>query len=112
MREKVEAALEKIRQALRADGGDVELVDVKDGTVIGPINIGDESRSDPTLFNAAHSQKPGVVLIEKRVVDAIRRQIADITGADLPSSTTATRERMTERRADRERAAVQNRLNQ
>ncbi len=31
MREKVEAALEKIRPALRADGGDVELVDVKDG---------------------------------------------------------------------------------
>ena len=33
MREKVEAALEKIRPALRADGGDVELVDVKDGVV-------------------------------------------------------------------------------
>ena len=33
MREKVEAALEKVRPALRADGGDVELVDVKDGIV-------------------------------------------------------------------------------
>ena len=33
MREKVEAALERIRPALRADGGNVELVDVKDGTV-------------------------------------------------------------------------------
>ncbi len=31
MKEKVEAALDKIRPALRADGGDVELVDVKDG---------------------------------------------------------------------------------
>jgi Fe-S cluster biogenesis protein NfuA len=31
MREKVEAALDKIRPALHADGGDVELVDVKDG---------------------------------------------------------------------------------
>ncbi len=31
MREKVEAALDKIRPALKADGGDVELVDVKDG---------------------------------------------------------------------------------
>jgi len=31
MKEKVEAALEKIRPALRADGGNVELVDVKDG---------------------------------------------------------------------------------
>ncbi|MDP3879174.1 MAG: NifU family protein [Dehalococcoidales bacterium] len=33
MREKVEAALERIRPALQADGGDVELVDVKDGVV-------------------------------------------------------------------------------
>ncbi len=33
MREKVEAALEKIRPALKADGGGVELVDVKDGVV-------------------------------------------------------------------------------
>ena len=33
MRDKVEAALDKIRPALRADGGDVELVDVKEGVV-------------------------------------------------------------------------------
>jgi Fe-S cluster biogenesis protein NfuA len=33
MREKVAAALEKVRPALQADGGDVELVDVKDGVV-------------------------------------------------------------------------------
>jgi len=33
MREKVEAALQRIRPALRADGGDVVLVDVKDGVV-------------------------------------------------------------------------------
>ena len=33
MREKVEAALKKIRPALQADGGDVELVDVTDGVV-------------------------------------------------------------------------------
>ncbi len=31
MKERVEAALDKIRPALRADGGDVELVDVKEG---------------------------------------------------------------------------------
>lgn len=34
MREKIEAALGKIRPALQADGGDVELVDVKDGTAL------------------------------------------------------------------------------
>jgi Fe-S cluster biogenesis protein NfuA len=33
MRKKVEAALAKIRPALQADGGDVELVDVADGVV-------------------------------------------------------------------------------
>ena len=31
MKERVEAALAKIRPALQADGGDVELVDVTDG---------------------------------------------------------------------------------
>ena len=33
MREKVEQSLARVRPALQADGGDVELVDVKDGVV-------------------------------------------------------------------------------
>ncbi len=33
MKEKVQAVLNKIRPMLQADGGDVELVDVKDGVV-------------------------------------------------------------------------------
>ncbi|HBR23567.1 MAG TPA: hypothetical protein DHD79_04840, partial [Firmicutes bacterium] len=33
MKERVEAALDKIKPALQADGGDVTLVDVKDGVV-------------------------------------------------------------------------------
>lgn len=33
MREEIEKALDKIRPALQADGGDVEFVDVKDGIV-------------------------------------------------------------------------------
>jgi len=33
MRDKVEVTLNKIRPALRADGGDVELVDIKGGVV-------------------------------------------------------------------------------
>jgi Fe-S cluster biogenesis protein NfuA len=33
MREKVEAALAKIRPTLQADGGNVELVDVTDGVI-------------------------------------------------------------------------------
>ena len=33
MREKIEAAIGRVRPALQADGGDVELVEVKDGVV-------------------------------------------------------------------------------
>jgi Fe-S cluster biogenesis protein NfuA len=33
MQEKVAAVLEKIRPSLQQDGGDVELVEVQDGTV-------------------------------------------------------------------------------
>ncbi len=33
MREKIQAALDKIRPMLQADGGDVEFIDVKDGVV-------------------------------------------------------------------------------
>jgi Fe-S cluster biogenesis protein NfuA len=33
MRKKVETALEQVRPALLADGGDVQLIDVKDGVV-------------------------------------------------------------------------------
>ncbi len=33
MRESVEKALQKIRPALQADGGDIELIDVQDGVV-------------------------------------------------------------------------------
>jgi len=33
MKERVEEVLDKVRPTLRADGGDVELVDVKDGVV-------------------------------------------------------------------------------
>jgi len=33
MKEKVETALARIRPALQADGGDVELVDVREGVV-------------------------------------------------------------------------------
>ena len=33
MRENVEKVLQKIRPSLQADGGDIELVDIKDGVV-------------------------------------------------------------------------------
>jgi Fe-S cluster biogenesis protein NfuA len=33
LREEVEAALDRIRNALRVEGGDVKLIDIKDGIV-------------------------------------------------------------------------------
>jgi len=33
MQEKVQAVLDKVRPSLQADGGDVELIEVKDGVV-------------------------------------------------------------------------------
>jgi len=33
MRQKIEEAIDRVRPALQADGGDVELVEVKDGVV-------------------------------------------------------------------------------
>ena len=33
MKEKIQMAIDRVRPALQADGGDVELVDVKDGVV-------------------------------------------------------------------------------
>jgi Fe-S cluster biogenesis protein NfuA len=33
LRDKVEVALEKIREGLKTEGGDIELVDVRDGIV-------------------------------------------------------------------------------
>jgi len=33
MREKIEAAIDRVRPALQSDGGDLELVEVKDGVV-------------------------------------------------------------------------------
>ena len=33
MREQVEAVLAKLRPTLKADGGDIELIDIKDGVV-------------------------------------------------------------------------------
>ena len=38
MKEKVSAVLDEIRPALQADGGDVELVEVKDGVVSVKLN--------------------------------------------------------------------------
>lgn len=49
MREKVEAILEKIRLDLKEEGGDVELIDVKDGVVSVKLIGGCIGCSMPTM---------------------------------------------------------------
>ena len=66
MREKVEAALNKIRPALEADGGDAELVDVKDGVVT------------VRLTGACGSCPMSTLTLKKGVERVIREEIPEI----------------------------------
>jgi Fe-S cluster biogenesis protein NfuA len=70
MKEKVEAALQKVRPMLQADGGDVELVDVQDGIVTVRLRgaCGGCPMSQMTLKNGIErilkQEVPGVVAVE------------------------------------------------
>jgi len=71
MREKVEAALAQIRPALQADGGDVELLDVKEGIVSVRLTgaCGGCPMSTATLRN-------GIERILKREVPEVKSVVA------------------------------------
>ncbi len=71
MREKVEAALDKIRPALRADGGDIDLIDVQDGVVTVRLTgaCGDCLMSTMTL-------RMGVERIVKEEVPEVKELVA------------------------------------
>ncbi len=71
MKERVEAALEKIRPALRADGGDVELVDVKDG--VATVRLTGACGSCPM---STMTLKMGVERVVKEEVPEIKELIA------------------------------------
>ncbi len=71
MKEKVEAALEKIRPALRADGGDVELVDVKDG--IATVRLTGACGSCPM---STMTLRTGVEQVIKQEVPEIKELVA------------------------------------
>ena len=67
MKEKIEAALEKIRPALRADGGDVEFVDFADGVVI-------------VHLQGACGGCPMATMTHKNGIERIlRERVADVT---------------------------------
>ena len=71
MKERVEAALNKIRPALQADGGDVELVDVSDGVV--KVKLTGHCGSCPM---SAMTLKMGVERVVRSDVPEIKELIA------------------------------------
>jgi Fe-S cluster biogenesis protein NfuA len=66
MRERVEAALKKVRPALQADGGDVELVEVNDGIV------------SVRLTGACGSCPMSTMTLKMGVERAIRQEVPEI----------------------------------
>ena len=68
LREKVEAALAKVRPHLKADGGDVELVDVSDDGVV-KVRLKGACGSCPM---AAMTLQQGVARIVKQEVPEVK----------------------------------------
>jgi Fe-S cluster biogenesis protein NfuA len=71
MRERVEAALEKIRPALKADGGDVELVSIKDG--VATVRLTGACGSCPM---STMTLRMGVERVIKKEVPEIKELVA------------------------------------
>jgi Fe-S cluster biogenesis protein NfuA len=73
MKEKVEAALKKIRPSLQADGGDIELVDVtKDGVVT--VRLTGACHGCPM---SQMTLKMGVEKMLRKEVPAVKEVIAE-----------------------------------
>lgn len=66
MREKIEAALAQIRPQLMADGGDVELVDVRDGKV------------KVKLTGACHGCPMAAMTLKKGVERIIKENVPEV----------------------------------
>ena len=71
MKEKVEVALKKIRPSLQADGGDVELVDVKNGVV--RVRLKGACNGCPM---AAMTLQKGIAKVIKEAVPEVKEVIA------------------------------------
>ena len=70
LKEQVEAALERIRNALRVDGGDVELVDIEDGVV--------KVKLQGSCAGCPFSQMTLKNFIEKE----LRKDVSGVTGVE------------------------------
>jgi Fe-S cluster biogenesis protein NfuA len=70
LKEDVEAALDRIRNALRVEGGDVELVDIKDGIV--------KVKLQGSCAGCPFSQMTLKNFIEKE----LRKDVSGVTGVE------------------------------
>ena len=70
MREKVQAALDQIRPFLQADGGDVELVDVKDNIVY------------VRLTGACGGCPMSQMTLKAGIEERVREQVPEITSVE------------------------------
>jgi Fe-S cluster biogenesis protein NfuA len=71
MREKVEAVLEQVRPSLQADGGDVELIDVRNGTV--SLKLKGACHGCPM---AAMTLKQGIERLLKEQIPEVKEVVA------------------------------------
>lgn len=74
MREEIEKALAKVRPALQADGGDVELVDVQDGIV------------SVKLTGACGGCPMSQMTLKEGIERAIREAVPEIKGVEAVDS--------------------------
>lgn len=68
MKEKVQAALNKVRGGLQADGGDVELVDVSDDGVV-----------KVRLTGACHGCPMSQMTLKNGIERAIKAEVPEVT---------------------------------
>ena len=67
MKEKVQAAIEKIRPSLQADGGDIELVDVSDDGVV-----------KVTLTGACHGCPMSQMTLKMGVERILKKEVPEV----------------------------------
>jgi Fe-S cluster biogenesis protein NfuA len=70
MRERVQAVLDTIRPNLQADGGDVELIDVVDGTV------------QVRLQGACHGCPMAAMTLQMGIERILKQQIPEVVGVE------------------------------
>jgi Fe-S cluster biogenesis protein NfuA len=70
MREKVEAALAKVRPMLQADGGDVELVEVTDKGIV-RVRLTGRCKTCPMSQQTLRNSVERIVLREVRGIKAV-----------------------------------------